>query len=435
MIMCFRKWIVTGLMLVICSAPSLWAQDVRVFTGATIYPVSGEPIENGVLVIRGDKIEAVGTAGAIRVPRNAEQVDVTGKVIIPGLVDTHSHIGGGDGGDRSSATHPDVRILDAIDVHNDTFKKARTGGVTTANVMPGSGHLLSGQTAYLKLRDARTIYDMLFVDDVENGITGGIKMANGTNSIRSTGPFPGTRAKSAAMQRNLFVKAQEYKAKVDAADGDPDKMPPRDLQMEAMVQVLNGERMVHFHTHRHDDVLTVLRLQREFGFRVVLQHVSEAWKVADEIAAAGVGASIIALDSPGGKLEAIDVRNENGRVLEEAGVDVAFHTDDGIVDSRLFLRMASFGVREGMSRPKALEALTLAGARMLDLDHRIGSLDPGKDADFLILDGDPFSVYTHVEETWIEGKLVYDRNNPEHRKFSVGGYEVFRGEHHVHSDH
>ncbi|MFU8860917.1 MAG: amidohydrolase family protein [Cyclonatronaceae bacterium] len=433
--MYFRKWIAASLLLVICSVPSLWAQEVRVFTGATIYPVSGEPIENGVLVIRGDKIEAIGAAGDISVPRNAEQVDVTGKVIIPGLVDTHSHIGGGDGGDRSAATHPDVRILDAIDVHNDTFKKARTGGVTTANVMPGSGHLLSGQTAYLKLRDARTIYDMLFVDDVENGITGGIKMANGTNSIRSSGPFPGTRAKSAAMQRNLFVKAQEYKAKVEAAGGDPDKMPARDLQMEAMVQVLNGERMVHFHTHRHDDVLTVLRLQREFGFRVVLQHVSEAWKVADEIAAAGVGASIIALDSPGGKLEAIDVRNENGRVLEEAGVDVAFHTDDGIVDSRLFLRMASFGVREGMSRTKALEALTLAGARMLDLDHRIGSLDPGKDADFLILDGDPFSVYTHVQETWIEGKLVYDRNNPEHRKFSVGGYEVFRGEHYLHTDH
>lgn len=430
-----RKWLVTGMVLVLCSVVSIEAQEVRVFTGATIYPVSGDPVENGVLVIRGDKIEAVGAAGDIRIPRNAEQVDVSGKVIIPGLVDTHSHIGGGDGGDRSSATHPDVRILDAIDVHNDTFKKARTGGVTTANVMPGSGHLLSGQTAYLKLRDARTIYDMLFVDDVENGITGGIKMANGTNSIRTSGPFPGTRAKSAAMQRNLFVKAQEYKAKVDAADGDPDKMPPRDLQMEAMVQVLNGERMVHFHTHRHDDVLTVLRLQREFGFRVVLQHVSEAWKVADEIAAAGVGASIIALDSPGGKLEAIDVRNENGRVLEEAGVDVAFHTDDGIVDSRLFLRMASFGVREGMSRPKALEALTLAGARMLDLDHRIGSLDPGKDADFLILDGDPFSVYTHVEETWIEGNLVYDRNNPEHRKYSVGGYEVFRGEHYLHTDH
>jgi len=427
--------LIGALLITVIAVPGLWAQDVKVFSGATIYPVSGDPIENGVLVIRGDKIEAVGAAGDVRIPRNAKQVDVSGKVIIPGLVDTHSHIGGGDGGDRSSATHPDVRILDAIDVQNDTFKKARAGGVTTANVMPGSGHLLSGQTAYLKLRDARTIYDMLFVDDVVNGITGGIKMANGTNSIRTSGPFPGTRAKSAAMQRNLFVNAQQYKAKVEAAGGDPDKMPPRDLQMEAMVQVLNGERMVHFHTHRHDDILTVLRLQREFGFRVVLQHVSEAWKVADEIAAAGVGASIIALDSPGGKLEAINIRNENGRVLEEAGVDVAFHTDDGIVDSRLFLRMASFGVREGMSRPKALEALTLAGARMLDLDHRIGSLDPGKDADFLILGGDPFSVYTHVEQTWIEGKLVYDRNNPEQRKYSVGGYEVFRGYHHVHSDH
>jgi imidazolonepropionase-like amidohydrolase len=435
MIMQFRKWLPAVVLAGMCMAPGLLAQEVRVITGATIYPVSGDPIENGVLVIRGEKIEAVGAAGEVRVPRNAVTVDASGKVIIPGLVDTHSHIGRGDGGDRSSALHPDVRILDAIDARSDTFKKARAGGVTTANVMPGSGHLLSGQTAYLKLRDARTIYDMLFVTDVENGITGGIKMANGTNSIRTSGPFPGTRARSAAMQRSLFVKAQEYKAKVDAAGGDPEKMPARDLQMEAMVQVLNGERMVHFHTHRHDDILTVLRLQREFGFRVVLQHVSEAWKVADEIAAAGVPASIILLDSPGGKLEAVDIRNENGRVLEEAGVDVAFHTDDGIVDSRLFLRMAAFGVREGMSRPRALEALTLAGARMLDLDHRIGSLEPGKDADFLVLDGDPFSVYTHILETWIEGKLVYDRSNPEHQKYSVGGYQVFRDANHGHHDH
>jgi imidazolonepropionase-like amidohydrolase len=412
--------------------PALWAQEVRVFSGATIYPVSGDPIENGVLVIREDKIEAIGTAGNVQIPRGAEEVDVSGKVIIPGLVDTHSHIGRGDGGDRSSAVHPDVRILDAIDARSDTFKKARTGGVTTVNVMPGSGHLLSGQTVYLKLRDARTIYDMLFEQDVENGITGGMKMANGTNSIRSSGPFPGTRAKSAAMQRNLFVKALEYKSKLDAAGDDPEKMPARDLQMEAMVQVLNGDRMVHFHTHRHDDILTVLRLQREFGFRLVLQHVSEAWKVAEEIAEAGVGASIILLDSPGGKLEATDIRYENARVLDEAGVDVAFHTDDGITDSRLFLRMAAYGVREGMSRPKALAALTLAGARMLDLDQRVGSLEPGKDADFLILDGDPFSVYTHVEQTWIEGLLVYDRSDPELRKFSVGGYEVFRGEYYDH---
>ncbi|MFN3386722.1 MAG: amidohydrolase family protein, partial [Candidatus Thermochlorobacter sp.] len=136
---------------------------------------------------------------------------------------------------------------------------------------------------------------------------------------------------------------------------------------------------------------------------------------------------IIVLDSPGGKLEAVDIRFENGRVLEEAGVDVAFHTDDGITDSRLFLRSAGLAVRAGMSRKKALEALTLAGARMLDLQDRIGSLEKGKDADFIILSGDPFSVYTHVLQTWVEGQKVYDRSNPDDYKYAVGGHSVYRG--------
>lgn len=400
------------------------------FFGATIYPISSEPIENGVLVVHQGKITAVGGANT-GIPGNAERIDVTGKVIMPGLVDTHSHIGRGDGGDASSATHPDVRIVDAIDARSDTFRKARTGGVTTVNVMPGSGHLLSGQTVYLKLRDADTIYDLLIEKDIENGIIGGIKMANGTNSIRQS-PFPGTRARSAAMQRALFVRAQEYQKKVQAAAGDASKLPPRDLQMEAMVEVLEGKRVVHFHTHRHDDILTVLRLKREFGFKLVLHHVSDAWMVADEIAAAGVPSSIINIDSPGGKLEAMNLLFKSGAALEKAGADFAYHTDDGITDSRLFLRMAAQGVKVGLSREKALESLTLAGARMLELDHRLGSLDRNKDADFIILNGDPLSVYTFVEQTWIDGQKVYDRDIPDQKKYSTGGYEVFRGEYFDH---
>lgn len=400
------------------------------FIGATIYPISSEPIENGVLVVHQGKITAVGGANT-GIPGNAERIDVTGKVIMPGLVDTHSHIGRGDGGDASSATHPDVRIVDAIDARSDTFRKARTGGVTTVNVMPGSGHLLSGQTVYLKLRDADTIYDLLIEKDIENGIIGGIKMANGTNSIRQS-PFPGTRARSAAMQRALFVRAQEYQKKVQAAAGDTSKLPPRDLQMEAMVEVLEGKRVVHFHTHRHDDILTVLRLKREFGFKLVLHHVSDAWMVADEIAAAGVPSSIINIDSPGGKLEAMNLLFKSGAALEKAGADFAYHTDDGITDSRLFLRMAAQGVKVGLSREKALESLTLAGARMLELDHRLGSLDRNKDADFIILNGDPLSVYTFVEQTWIDGQKVYDRDIPDQKKYSTGGYEVFRGEYFDH---
>ncbi len=396
--------------------------------GALIYPISGEPINNGVLIVQDKKIVSVGKADEIEIPNSAEVIDASGKVILPGLIDTHSHIGEGSGGDASSPTNPEVRILDAIDPMSDSFKKALAGGITTVNVMPGSGHLMSGQTVYLKLRKAKIINEMLFCGDIQNGICGGMKMANGTNSIRNNPPFPGTRAKSVAIIRQLFIKAQEYKKKIEEAAGDESKMPKRDLEMEALVQVLNGERIVHHHTHRADDIMTVLRLADEFGFKVVLHHVTEGWKVADEIAKAGVPCSIIMIDSPGGKYEAINLAYKTGSVLEKAGIDVAYHTDDGITDSRFFIRSAAFGVRAGMSREKALEAITLAGARMLGLDDRIGSLEKGKDADFIILSGDPFSVYTKVEQTWIEGEKVFDRSNPEDKKFATGGYEVFRGD-------
>jgi imidazolonepropionase-like amidohydrolase len=414
--------------MVILSTLLVMAQEKpHAFRGATIIPIEGEPISNGVLLVQYGKILGVGKNGEVNIPADAVVFDVTGKVIMPGMVDTHSHLGGGSGGDGSAPLQPEVRILDAIDVRSDDFKKALAGGITTLNVMPGSGHLLSGQTVYLKLRPAKTINDLLFCKDPLNDICGGMKMANGTNSIRQA-PFPGTRAKSAALVRQMFVKAQEYRAKILAAKGDPAKMPKRELDMEALVQVLDGKRIVHHHTHRHDDILTVLRLAKEFGFRVVLHHVSEAWKVANEIAAAGAPASIIVLDSPGGKLEAVDIRWENGAALEKAGALVAFHTDDGITDSRLFLRSAAFGVRAGMSRKTALEALTINGAKMLDLQDRIGSLKPGKDADFIILSGDPLSVYTHVEQTWVEGRKMFDRSNPDDKKYAVGGYNVFRGD-------
>lgn len=418
------------ILLFIVNFSLLLCQDKQfVFQGALIYTIETEPFENGILVIENGKIIFVGSKEDFSVSDNAEIIDVTGKVIIPGLVDTHSHIGEGDGGDASSPLHPEVRILDAINPRSDTFKKARTGGVTTVNVMPGSGHLMSGQTVYLKLRKAETINDMLFCTDETNQICGGMKMANGTNSIRNA-PFPGTRAKSASLVRQLFIKALDYKNKVESAKGDESKMPARNLEMEALLQILNGERIVHHHTHRHDDIITVLRIAKEFGFKVVLHHVSEGWKVAKEIAEAGAGCSIILIDSPGGKLEAAELSFETGRILEEAGVDVAFHTDDGITDSRLFLRSASLGVRAGMSEKKALEALTLAGARMLGLEDKVGSLKKGKDADFVLLSGSPFSVYTLILETWIEGEKVYDRNNPEDKKFAVGGYDVFHGDAH-----
>lgn len=402
------------------------AAQPTAYVGATLYPIAGPPIDDGVLVVEDGKIASVGARADVAIPSGARTVDVAGKTVMPGLVDTHSHIGEGDGGDRSAALHPAVRILDAINPMSASFGKARAGGITTVNIMPGSGHLMSGQTVYVKTRPATTIDEMLLCDDPLTGICGGMKMANGTNSIRDGGgTFPGTRARSAAMARSLFLKAQQYAAK------DPDE---RDLEMEALLEVLDGRRIVHFHTHEHQDILTALRLGEEFGFTPVLQHVSEGWKVADEIAAAGAPASIIVLDSPGGKIEADELVIGTGGVLEAAGVDVAYHTDDGITDSRLLLRSAALGVRGGMSRAKALEAVTLAGARMLGLDDRLGSLEPGKDADFLVLSGDPLSTYTLVEQTYIDGVKVFDRADPEDRKFAIGGYEAFRGALHV-SEH
>ncbi len=413
-----------SLALLLALLPFPVAATPKAFVGATIMPVAGEPIEDGVLVIDDGKIAVVGSRASVRLPSDVETIDVAGRIIIPGLVDTHSHIGEVAGGDASDPIQPETRVLDSINVRDAGFKRALAGGITTANLMSGSGHLISGQTIYVKLREGNDIESIAYRRD-DGRVDGGLKMANGTNS-QSEPPFPGTRAKSASLVRQKYIAAQEYMRKIEEADGDAGKMPARDLASEALVEVLRGERIVHHHTHRHDDVLTVLRLQKEFGYRVVLHHVSEAHRVADEIAAADVPVSLIIVDSPGGKLEAMYLNFDSPRRLEEAGVRTAFHTDDWITDSRLFLRMAALGVRSGMSREKALAALTIEGARMLGLEDRVGTLEPGKDADFVILSGDPFSVYTRVLETWVEGERRFDLDDPDDRAFAEGGYGILQ---------
>jgi imidazolonepropionase-like amidohydrolase len=248
-------------------------------------------------------------------------------------------------------------------------------------------------------------------------------MANGTNP-RGAQPRPGTRAKAAALARAKFVKAQEYRDKVRAAGRDANKLPARDIEREALAEVHDGKRTVPFHTHRHDDSLTAVRLKQEFGFNLVLQHATEAWQVADEIVAANVPVSVIVIDAPGGKLEAMGLDFKTAGVLEKAGALVGFHTDDGITDSRFFLRSAALAVRAGMTRDGALRALTINNARMLNLDGRLGSLEAGKDADFIVLSGDPFSIYTHVEQSWVEGSKVFDLSDPKDREYAVGAYGI-----------
>ncbi len=393
---------------------------------ATLLPIDRPRIENGTIVVEGGKITAIGAAANVAIPRDATVVDAKGKWIMPGLICTHSHIGGAGAADGSSPIQPGVRVMDSINVRESGFRRALAGGLTTLNIMPGSGHLISGQTVYCKLRyydSSPRVIDDILIRDKHGVAIGGLKMANGTNS-QGDSPFPGTRGKSAYLVREQYIKAREYQAKVVSAKGDASKLPPRDLNMESLVEAMQGKRIVHHHTHRHDDIMTVIRLSQEFGFQAVLHHVSEGWKVAKEIADAKLPCSIIVLDSPGGKVEAKDMTFSNGRVLDEAGVKVAFHTDDWITDSRLFMRSAALAVRAGMNRDKALAGLTLAGAEMLGLGDRCGSLTVGKDADFAILNGDPLSVYSRVQETWVEGKKAFDLSKLEDQLYAEGGMKA-----------
>ena len=388
------------------------------FTNAHIIPVEGPEIQRGTLLVEDGKILAVGES--VEIPKDAQVQDCANQVIMPGLICTHSHIGGWGGADRSGPIQPDARIIDALNPRSSGWKRALAGGLTSLNVMPGSGHLLSGQTVYLKLRPGvGTIGEMAYRFP-DGSPMGGIKMANGTNP-QGAPPFPGTRSKAAALVRQKYLEAQKYQRDLEAtADGG--EAPPRDLGLEALVEALEGKRVVHHHTHRADDIVTVLRLSEEFGFRLVLHHVSEAIMVAEEIAEADVPCSVIMIDSPGGKQEAINLSFETGRVLDEHGVKVAYHTDDYITDSRYFFRSAALGIRAGLARDTALASLSLHGAEMMDLGGQIGSLVPGKDADFVILSGDPFSIDTRVQQTWVEGNLAFDLANPSDRLFAEGGF-------------
>ncbi|MEI7685398.1 MAG: amidohydrolase family protein [Planctomycetota bacterium] len=408
-----------------------------VLRGATIHTVSGPVIQNGVIVVVKGKIAGIGMADKVPTPKNAIIRDVTGKVIIPGLVDTHSHVGifprpnspaHQDGNEMTGPVQPGLRALDAITPDDPGIKMALAGGVTTANIMPGSGNAIGGQTLYVKFRGA--VIDAMRI--VTTRILGGIKFANGENPkgvYGSKGAAPGTRMKTAALQREQFVKARDYqrkwKAYQDAKDkGEKATAPDRDLALDPLVEVLEKRRTVHFHCHRADDIMTAVRLSEEFGFELVLQHCTEGYRVAEELGKRGAWVSLTLLDSPGGKPEAMGLLEENAAILIKAGVKVAINTDDFITESRFLLRTGAIALRGGMTEDQALRALTLSGAEMMHLDDRLGSLDVGKDADFAILSGKPFSIYTQVLETYIDGVKVFDRTRDYEWTYHTGGFAV-----------
>ncbi|MCS6864753.1 MAG: amidohydrolase family protein [Gemmataceae bacterium] len=404
------------------------------FTGATIYTATSEqPIDNGLLLIHNGTIEYVGPFPDMFDRTNTDVIDLKGRVIIPGLVDTHSHLGvwsrpgvpgNTDGNEMSGPVQPAVRAIDSFNPDDPGINMALAGGITTANVMPGSGNVIGGQTVYVKYR-GRSI-DEMRITGRHHGreILGGLKMANGENPKgygRNKQQAPFTRMKIAALQRETFQRAQEYKARLDAGE-----KPARDIALEPLVEVLEGRRTVHFHCHRADDLLTAIRISEEFGFEIVLQHATEGYRVAEVLAKKKIPVSLTLLDAPGGKAETMGLLEENAAILEKAGVTVTINTDDSITESRFFLRTGAIAVRGGMSEAAALKALTLNAARLLHLDHRLGSLEKGKDADFVILSGPPFSVYTQVLQTWIDGQKVFDVTTD--RAYQTGGFALPAGE-------
>ncbi len=425
-------------LLLLPAAADAPAEAPRVFKGARLLTAVGAPVDDGVLVIRGKKIEAVGKAGEVTVPAGAAVIDVAGKVIIPGLVDTHSHLGvyarphvpaNSDGNEGSGPVQPGIRALDAVQPDDPGIRMAVAGGVTVANIMPGSGNVIGGQTVYVKLR-GRTVEEMQIIP---GEVVGGLKMANGENPKRANferrNAAPATRMKVAALQREQFVKARDYqrqwaayrKKKEENKEATP---PDTDVSLEPLVEVLERKRTVHFHSHRADDLMTAVRLAGEFGFELVLHHVTEGYRVADELAKRKIPVSLTLIDSPGGKAEVAGLLEENAAILDKAGVLVAINTDDSITESRFFLRTGALAVRGGMPEDAALRALTINPAKMMHLDGRLGSLEAGKDADFVVLSGPPFSVYTKVLQTYIDGKKVFDGSKPLDQSYQTGGFAL-----------
>ncbi|VTS01109.1 amidohydrolase family protein [Tuwongella immobilis] len=402
-----------------------------------ILPVSGEPIRDGVLLVQGGKILAVGPFASVQLPATVAVRHLPDAVMIPGLVDTHSHLGvysrpgiaaNSDGNEMSGPVQSGIRALDALYPDDPGIRMALAGGITTANVMPGSGNVIGGQTIYVKLRGA-TVEAMAIVDP---RTVGGLKMANGENPkgygrTKSQAPF--TRMKVAAMQREQFIRAREYaqrwtKHREELAAGMKTTPPDRDLDLEPLVEVLERKRTVHFHCHRADDLLTAMRIAEEFQFDLVLQHATEAYRVVDELVRRKQPVSLTLLDSPGGKAEAVGLLAENAAILEKAGVAVSVNTDDPVTESRFLLRTTSLAVRGGMTEAGALRSITLNPAKLMRLDHRIGSLEPGKDADFVLLNGSPFSIYSAVLETYIDGKKVFDASQKRDWAYRVGGFAL-----------
>jgi imidazolonepropionase-like amidohydrolase len=387
-------------------------------TNATIMTAAKGTIPKGTVLIRDGKIAAVGSD--VSVPNGAQIIDGNGKYVTPGIVDAHSHSASEAINEGTQSITAQVRMTDVLRQDALGLYRELAGGVTTLNILHGSANTIGGQNATVKIRWGLPVDSLLF-----EGAPPGIKFALGEN-VRQTNRtvlpgqqrrYPRTRMGVEELLRDAFTRAQEYRrewqdyerARKSARKGQTPIPPKRDLQLDALVEVLEGKRLVHCHSYRADEILMMLQVAKDFGFRVAsFQHVLEGYKVADEIAAAGSGASTFA-DNWAYKLEAYDAIPHNAALMAERGVRVSINSDSDERARRLYQEAAKAMHYGGASEEEALKMITLHPAWQLGIDKRVGSIEVGKDADLAIFNGHPFAPASRVEMTLIDGRVFFDR--------------------------
>ena len=383
---------------------------------ATVLTVTKGTLPNTDILVQNGRIARV--AQNIAPPPGTQVIDASDKYVTPGIIDAHSHMMSDAINEGSLSVTSMVRITDVLNPTAPNIYRALAGGVTTINILHGSANTIGGQSATVKLKYGRPVAEMLFP-----GAPPGIKFALGENVTRKNSTvqqgqqrrYPATRMGQEEVIRDALTRARDYKAaweehRARIARGDRTAVPPRrDLELEPLVEILDGKRLVHAHSYRADEIHMLLEVAEEFGFKVrSLQHVLEGYKVAPEIAKHGAGASAFA-DNWSYKIEAYDAIPHNVAIMTRAGVISTVNSDSDERVRRMNIEAAKMMKYGGLTEEEALKTITWNAAWQLGVQDRVGSIEPGKDADLAIWNGHPFSVYSNVETTLIDGEVFFDR--------------------------
>ncbi len=413
----------TSIVSMIAAAAGLSAAQTVLIRNATVLTVTKGTVENGSVLIENGKIAAIGKN--VSAPADATIVDATGKFLMPGIIDCHSHTaieGGVNEGTVSDSSM--VNIKDVINPFDINIYRGLAGGLTVSNVLHGSANAIGGQTIVVKLRWGKTADEMLF-----EGAKPGIKFALGENPKRAgetqpgfftAGPaverrYPGTRLGVEEVIRESFTEAKNYKAEWDeykakVARGEHPIPPRKDLRLDPLVEVLEGNRYVHAHCYRSDEILMLLRVADEMGFKIrTLQHVLEGYKVAKEIADHGTGASTFS-DWWAYKAEAYDATPYNAAIMTRKGVVVSLNSDSDELQRHLNTEASKVMRYGGLSETEALAMVTINPAKQLGIDDKVGSIEVGKSADLVLFDKHPLSNFSMALKVWIDGHEYFDRD-------------------------